>query len=74
MREPLSRLDAFPVLKRERGCSASLTVGCACTGACHELIDVVPADAYWRAIGERDELRRILLATSQLADERKPLK
>lgn len=65
-------LTNSPVIKLERGCPALLGYGgCGCTGACHELIDVVPADAYWRAIGERDELRRQL--DRRLADERHPL-
>lgn len=51
-----------PVIQVERGCPAPVGVGCACLGTCHELIDVVPADVYWRVVGERDEARR------QLAD------
>jgi hypothetical protein len=52
-----------PVIQVERGCpAAELGVGCACLGTCHELIDVVSADVYWRVVGERDEARRQLEA------------
>jgi hypothetical protein len=52
-----------PVIQVERGCDAHRAgVGCGCTGQCHELIDVVPADVYWRVVGERDEARRQLEA------------
>jgi hypothetical protein len=46
-----------PVISVEQGCP-NAPVGCACTGRCHELIDVVPAADYWRVVGERDEARR----------------
>jgi hypothetical protein len=54
-----------PVIQVERGCDALRAgVGCGCTGRCHELIDVVPADVYWRVVGERDEARRQLAERS----------
>lgn len=51
-----------PTIQVPRGCPNAPS-GCCCTGACQELIDVVPADEYWRVVGERDEARRT--ATSQ---------
>lgn len=54
-----------PVIQVPRGCPAPSGVGCACLGTCHELMDVVPADVYWRAIGERDEARRLLAENSR---------
>jgi hypothetical protein len=49
-----------PVIRVERGCPAPAGVGCGCFGACHELIDVMPAADYWQVVGERDEARRQL--------------
>lgn len=48
-----------PVIRVRRNCPANEAgVGCACIGTCEELIDVVPAQEYWRVVGERDEARR----------------
>jgi hypothetical protein len=45
-----------PIVQVPVGCP-NAPFGCACTGRCHELIPMVPAETYWRAIGERDEAR-----------------
>lgn len=48
-----------PVIQLRKNCPVNEAgVGCACFGACHELIDVVPAAEYYRVVGERDEARR----------------
>lgn len=57
-----------PVIRVEQGCQAPEHVGCACTGRCHELIDVVPAAEYWRVVGERDEARRRNCGCGQSAE------
>lgn len=55
-----------PVFKVEQGCPAARQgVGCGCIGICHELIDVVKAEDYFRLIGRleaagRDRYREAL--------------
>lgn len=60
-----------PVIRVEQGCP-NVLVGCACTGRCHELIDVVPAAEYWRVVGERDEARRRNCGCGQSAETMGP--
>jgi hypothetical protein len=45
-----------PVFRVERGCDATRQgMGCGCTGACHELIEVVKATDYFRLLGRLDQ-------------------
>jgi hypothetical protein len=64
-----------PVIQLRKNCPVNEAgVGCACFVACHELVDVVPAQEYWRVVGERDELRRLLLDTLAASAARFPAK
>lgn len=46
-----------PVFKVERGCP-NAPMGCGCTGACRELIEVVPASEYFRLLGRVEQMER----------------
>lgn len=60
----MSTGSASPVFKVEQGCAVIRAgMGCGCIGTCHEKIDVVKAEDYWKVVGQRDALREALTRT-----------
>lgn len=55
--KPLLQETKSPVFRVERGCP-SAPMGCGCTGACRELIEVVPAAEYFRLLGRIEQMER----------------